>query len=438
MKIKLVDEICGTGKSYWMFQQMRKWYKQGVYEQFVYISPLLSEVGGKEEDGEVHSGTVQQECPELQFQYPKKVHGSKLVDVKGMLDRGCNVAATHALFRMMDDTCREYIRGRRNVLVIDEAVSAIEYFDGVSPQGIRSLIKGGQLVVSDGNRLIWNHEEYPVCEKEAGKRFEYWDLVEVCDSGYAYLCSDSEDESKRAIILWQFPKELLECFTEVYVLTYMFEGSVMNSWVKIHGIDVERIHPTLYKTTSEVKAELKDRIKLYDSRSLRRIGEYNLSQTFWRNTVTDEEIDDITGVLSNTVRNHISKAGVGVKDILVTCPKIRWFKDDNVYWKLVRGNGYARAEWIPSNCKATNLFSDKRAMIYMINKYPQSLVSNFCAKQGSKVDSDLFAISEAIQAIFRTCIRKKGNEVLHLVLVSNRMRELFKQWLNGEGVFNDE
>ncbi len=47
-------------------------------------------------------------------------------------------------------------------------------------------------------------------------------------------------------------------------------------------------------------------------------------------------------------------------------------------------------------------------------------------------------MSEAIQAIFRTCIRKEVPEVLHLVLVSNRMRRLFNDWLNDEGVFKDE
>jgi hypothetical protein len=445
MKIHLVDEVCGSGKSTWMMGQIEEWNRNKTYEQFVYISPLLTEVGGDVVEGEYTSGRIQSSCPNLNFQYPKKVRGSKMQDVKSLIRKGSNIAATHALFRLVDDGCRGLLTETRNVLVIDEAVSAIEHFSGVSGQGLRTLLSGGQLIKGESGKLSWNHEKFPVMESnDGGKKFEYAELVELCDSGYAYVVSSVDDNGshKNVVVLWQFPKELLECFDDVYVLTYLYNGSVMKSWAEMNGVEVERIRPPLYKSTKDVKEELKKLIINYDGRALQRIGNYTLSQSFWA-TASDDEVKDISDTISNLVKNRIAPEGIRVDDMLVTCPKSKWFKDvakisKNKSELLATGKGYARATWVPSSCKATNLFVDKRCMVYMLNKYPHTFVASFCSMKGSKIDQDKFAIAEAIQAIFRTCIRKKEPEVLHLVMVSNRMRRLFNDWLNSEGVFEDE
>jgi hypothetical protein len=38
------------------------------------------------------------------------------------------------------------------------------------------------------------------------------------------------------MILWELPLEVLECFTAVYVLTYLFEGSDMAAYLKLNGV----------------------------------------------------------------------------------------------------------------------------------------------------------------------------------------------------------
>lgn len=443
MKIHLIDECCGTGKSHWILEKMRGWKRECRYEQFVYISPLLTEVGGHIVDGVETGGRVQEDVPDLEFHYPTKVMGSKLQDVRRLVRSGKNIAATHALFRLMDDSSMEILKETSNILVIDEAVNAIEHFDKVSSQGLKTLLKGGQLIRKESGQLQWNHKDYPISGSMDGdKRFEYHDLVDVCDSGYAYITHDVNDNTKQVVILWQFPKELLECFTDVYVLTYLFEGSVMSNWAEINKVEVVRVRPELYKSTREVKEDLKGRIKVYETKALKKVGGYSLSQSFWKGA-SDEEVKEISATVSSLFNNYIYSQGVRVGDVLVTCPKNKWYREDadKVNAKsdiLLGGKGYTKADWIPSNCKATNLFKDKTCMIYFLNKYPQSYVANMCHGMGSPIDKDKFAMAEAIQAIFRTCIRKGDDSILHLVLVSNRMRKLFKDWLNSEGVFEED
>ena len=56
MKVNVVDEIMSSGKSHWMMSQMKAWKEEDKFDQFVYLSPLLSEVGGELVDGKYMAG----------------------------------------------------------------------------------------------------------------------------------------------------------------------------------------------------------------------------------------------------------------------------------------------------------------------------------------------------------------------------------------------
>ena len=55
---------------------------------------------------------------------------------------------------------------------------------------------------------------------------------------------------------------------------------------------------------------------------------------------------------------------------------------------------------------------------------------NFFIKRGTNIDQDRYALSEMIQWIFRSAIRK--GKPIDIYIPSQRMRELFKKWLGGE------
>lgn len=450
MKIHLLDSIPGSGKSTWVMEKFREWEGNGTYEQFVYVSPLLTEVGGVRLGNRYGTGRIQDTLPEMNFKYPVPVKGSKREHIKQLVMEGSNISCTHSLFTSIDLDTRKLLVDRKNVLVIDESLEAISHYKGVSRQTVKNMLDSGEILVDEKTgRILWNHVKFPCTlpDGEEDDAFEFREFVELCDLGYAYLCPVRDRGTNEVkwseVLLWQYPIDTLAAFDDVYVMTYMFSGTVMSAWCKMHDIEVVRLEEDLYRSTKEVKEFLRDNVEVIDSPSLEELSGYNLTQTWWvtsskvRRKCGELYIDHVKRVLESTVKNKLSPRGVKVKDILVTCPKDRWEDDgERKVKRKVKGRGYANAEWVYSGCRATNQYKDKKAVIYLINKHQNQRVKEYCINRGVPIDSDLYSCSEMLQVIFRGCIRK--GDKMYLVMPSKRMLRIYYQWLNNGGVFEYE
>ena len=98
--------------------------------------------------------------------------------------------------------------------------------------------------------------------------------------------------------------------------------------------------------------------------------------------------------------------------------------------KLVAGKGYARG-FIPVNAKATNDHIEKRSLAYLCNIFHQPIIKGFFEQRGIKVYEDLHALSEMVQWLWRSQVRR-GDPVT-VYVPSERMRELLKMWLATDG-----
>src|SRR5690606_18757165 len=138
-----------------------------------------SEVGGSLDDEEKPmDGRVQKECPEMEFQYPVRLRGSKLSHVKKVLEEGGNISATHSLFANMDAECIDLLKGRKNVLVIDEELEAYEAFEDISKDSIRHKKITGEITFDEETgKLSWEHERFPLKSKD----YEFSSFVRLCD-----------------------------------------------------------------------------------------------------------------------------------------------------------------------------------------------------------------------------------------------------------------
>ncbi len=427
MKIKVIDEIMSSGKSHWMLSQMKQWEAEDKYDQFFYISPLLSEVGGellKDDKGrevkpkQYLKGRVQQSLPHMNFNFPRPIRGSKSYHVSQLIHQCKNVSATHKLFLSLDTGDVEILKQNRNILVIDEAIDAYEVYKGITKQALDNHIKSGILLVDEDTRKItYNHKDYPITTD----KWELSELVQYCDNGCVYYVQDS-------LVLWEFPTDLLRAFDDVYVLTYIFEGSFMYYWCKINGIEIEYVKPELYRSTEEVKSYIKELINVVETPSIHRIEKYSYSQSWWENKAVKDCIEDVKKALRSCTEKVLKCKG---EDILITCPKANWVHDkENKKIKkrlLIKGKGYSRATWLASETRATNIYQDKSVLIYLLGKYPHPMVSNFCHSKGYPVDDNKFALASFLQWIFRGSIRK--GEPMHVIMPSHDMRKLLKAWL---------
>ncbi len=85
--------------------------------------------------------------------------------------------------------------------------------------------------------------------------------------------------------------------------------------------------------------------------------------------------------------------------------------------------------WVASNARATNRFSDRHVLAYMLNLSPNpEIVKSFAACE-IPFSRDEFALSGLIQWVWRSAIRK--GEPITLYMPSPRMYRLFSDWLDG-------
>lgn len=417
MKVKVVDEIMSSGKSHWMMNKIREWNSEGVFEQFVYLSPLLTEVGGEvcSDTNKRKKGRIQEHLPELEFKYPVPIKGSKSDNARDLLFQGKNLSATHSLFLGFDRSIVDTIEQYKNVLIIDECLDAYKVFDGISKKSLHSFITDRTFLVDkETNQLTYNHNEHPLSGS-----WEFTELANLCDTGCVFYANGD-------VVIWEFPASVLSAFDEVWVLTYLFKGSFMHAWCQIHNADIEYVHPVLNRTTAEVKAYIKDCITLMETRSMKEIEQYAYSQTWWQDQAVVGVVDKIKKCLESCVRTTGSKSD----QILITCPLANWEHDKigkSPKRTLVKGKGFSRSTWLFSDAKATNDYADKNTLIYLLGKNPNPMVYNFCHSKGIEINRDLFALASFLQWVFRGSVRKK--EHMYLIVPSKRMRELFKIWI---------
>ena len=83
--------------------------------------------------------------------------------------------------------------------------------------------------------------------------------------------------------------------------------------------------------------------------------------------------------------------------------------------------------FIPVNSRATNMYSDRYNLAYLVNVYPHPSVVKFFCKKDIEVNSDSYALSEMLQWIWRSRIR--NGLPVNIYIPSSRMRNLLEQWL---------
>lgn len=421
-EITVVDSLMGSGKTSWAIQMMNAATFSQAFEdgpRFIYITPLLDELK-----------RIRDACPALDFKEPQQVDGSKLKHFNELIERGENICATHALFNMADRRTRERLIESNYVLIIDEAVEAVKEFP-IHRDDIRALYEARMVYVDAQQRLRWNHERYPDYQ---GTYFD--EIRALCDNG-ALVQVDDE------FWVWEFPIEFLTLFPRVYIMSYLFEGSLLSSYLKANGMAYTRKMtlegPSGYELAEidpEVErqrlAKLRPLITVIEDERLNAVGtpvgrENPLSTTWFEMDAKRKDSKGVKGFKTkklqqatyNFFRNHVRGK---TADNMWACVK---------EWKSkLTGNGYGSG-WTPCNLRATNKYENKKYLAYLSNTFMRPRLLQYFKSCGTTPDEDLYALSQLVQWVWRSQIRKKEPQPIVVFIPSQRMRKLFLDWLEG-------
>lgn len=431
-KVKIIDRICGCGKTTWMINHM----KNNSDKKWLFVSPYLEQVGNG-----VSNGRLQRDCPELSFQSPvNNGWDSKSDSLKYLVENGYNVSATHQLYKGLSNSVMEIIRDEGYCIVIDEVMDLISKTN-IHHDDVDLWVGLGLLHVDDTTRKVsWN-------ATKAYKGDLAW-IKKLCDLDILYYFQTTT--GSRNLFMSKIPPRLITSGSEVYVLTYMFDGSLMKTWLDIHTINYMYYNPPELRTNRQVKKVVQDKLHIVDTpRSLKKLNRNNktgvlLKTAFSKNAYARwwKQDPDIMDVIRKACDNTIRHKFPAKSDVYYTV-----FKDwaDKVEGERMKkiiqnfheetgeevdidlGSDIKTDNFVAKNQKATNMYSHCNAAIYLCNTYPNLTVNNYISGLGGEVDSDIYALSELIQWIFRGCIR--NGEDMWVMIASDRMRQLLEDWM---------
>lgn len=426
--VKVVDAIMGSGKTTGMFKLMGDGYsKEG--KKYFYVSLFNSEVG----DGNTKTkGRIHEELDYMDFRMPRNVGQGKKQNIKDLMKKGHNISTTHASFRSFDKEAIDLMVEKGYTLVIDESLDCITTYEDLKVFDLNLLIGMEYISVSeDDGKLTWTGED--ITEEDT----KFFDVMKLCNTESLYKYGDD-------LIMWEYPPLLLKMLEEVYVITYLFEGSIMCSWMNKNGILYEKMsHSKLgLRPEHEIKQSIRDNLELLKSTAVQSIRqektstkEHQFSSGWYkRNCITDGSKDENKQLLPATdMMIKMRKAIESTVSRTKSSNRTMFWTTFKSYKKGLSGKGYKQTPrnglepFLACNTKATNDYRDHTLCVYSVNVFKTPIEVSYLKSRGIEFDNDLYSLSEMIQFIFRGSIRK--GEHMKLLVFSDRMENLLMEWL---------
>lgn len=400
MDVKVCDAICGAGKTLSCINMMNNDSKN----KYIFITPYLDEVE-----------RIKTSCACKGFVSPergKENNYSKLNGILALLRQGKNIASTHALFSSYTEEIKQLIRDQHYILVLDEVIDLFQPVK-LDSGDIQFLVRNN-IAKKEEDNVIWDDDEYNgVLFGEIMQVSKSRNLIDYDGSFY----------------FWSLPIDVFNCFSEVYVLTYLFEYQMLKYFFDANKIKYQLIGTKkfngIYQFCSmeemDRRRNLKEKIHVIKSEKLNEVGNKPFSlSSGWFERESREEGQPMLTVLKNALRNTFRHKRANSQDIMWTT--LNRFK---VYLK---GKGYSNS-FVTFNKRATNNYSNRHVLAYCLNVYMMPWMKNYLLRLGAKdVNQDMYALSILVQWLFRSAVRK-GDEIW-LYIPSKRMRYLLMKWLD--------
>ena len=414
--IEILDCCCGSGKTTKLIDDISKLNND---TKVIYVTPLLSEcyrVSGAYPK-ETEDGDVDYSQPEIQefggyiydtshklyskfFQHPTASNkdGSKLTGLTSLLEQGHNITTTHALFRSLTKEHLDLIKSQNYLLVIDEVLSVYTEYLELKNELSKLLENKIMFLDTDGVTLRWNRTL--CCDLE-----RYETEINLCDSGSLLLLDNK-------VLLWEMSPEILSCFKQIKMATYLFDGSYMCGFLKYHGFTYTT------ETFGKKGKDFKSLIQIVNDDKLNKIGD-RITALSSSSQVNNRTYND--QLKKNLVNLFNHKHKVPKEERLWCCYKGAF--------NSIKGFGYTK-NFLAVGTKATNNYAHTSVVAFTVNLFANPIIARHLQTKGITIDENKLALGEMIQWLYRSRIRK--NESIVAYIPSKRMRELLIDWLNGK------
>lgn len=409
-KFYVVDSIMGSGKTSAMQRLLLE--EGNRHQRYIIVVPLLTEIERWKTRLENIKGT--KPCT------PEYKKTGKLADLKQLLEHGHHmVIITHALFDRADDEVAQLIKEKEYSLIIDEVPVPVRRID-VKKGDLAIYIKANVLQVEpETNNVMWNDEF-------SGTDTGYPELKDLCKTEKVFYNPNTKAIYKIS------PYELYLSSKTVYILTYMFEAQIIYYYLAQHKVEYKKFSAIYDDGLKE--HVLVDYNKLYDKNT-----NWNALIKICKNKRMNIIGDDRNALSHNWFAKNARKIPTVRKNIYNFSQNMCKAKSSDILWTTfvdfkdkVEANGYKKG-FLSLNAKATNNFSDRTVVNYIVNRFVSPDIKNhFNIGEELKFDEDAYALSEMLQFIWRSAIRT--GKPINLYVPSARMRGLLEKWIEENSV----
>ena len=387
----------GSGKTTWAKQLV----STNFDKNFLYITPTLELVEAFRDDVFRDSS--------LEIREPKNKGAGKIGNIADLLESSQNIASTHELFKRFDSKCIEALKANKYTLILDETIDAVEPYFFKAKDDYKYLLQNQDIKVDANGMITW-------IGSDLDTRFD--DVRILAKNNCLFKVDDK-------FFLWHYPHEIFNLFEEVYVLTYLFDGSLMKYYFDLYGLQYQiKSLNKEHEITDYVKPNkgtIKQRIKVYDGNlnTNLRMKYSGLSSTYCKSSYNKPTLKQLKNNLYNYCQ-HVIKA---------QSEEIMWttFKSST---KSLSGKGYTKG-FVACNYRGSNEYVNKTCLMYCVNWFVNPEIEKFFKQHNIIINQDAIALSSMLQWIWRSNIRnQKSEKIINIYIPSERMRQLFLNWLH--------
>lgn len=408
--VKICNAIMGSGKT----SATIAYINAHPEKRFLYITPYLPE-----------AKRIREGCPRARFVEPSDQipeYGlSKSVHSLALIEEGRNIASTHQAMMYYTPETYKRLKEMGYCVIIDEEVNVLQEAPEVTYNDVKIAESAGYVYQSAPNEFRLTGRPY-----EGGRFTHMFRLM----ASRPLMYVGNNTTYKKKLWYWIFSTEMFQQLDDITVLTYLFDGSEMQAFMRIHGIEheligVRRTSSGDYEFTNDLNyrpeytKNLANMIHIEESEKLNSVGDdRNALSKGWYDNHPDE-VEQLRKNIYNFFRNKIK---CSVKDRMCGT-----FKD---HWGKIRDKGYYKSNVVFTK-RSSNEFRDRSVLVYPVNIFANGNIVSYYSQRGERFDNDHYALSIMIQWIWRSAIRD-GKEIW-LYVPSKRMRTLLINWIEEVG-----
>ena len=414
--IKVADMVMGSGKSSAAITYMN----EHPEKRFLYVTPFLDETERIAKACKTaHFITPSDRIPEYSF--------AKGKHLRSLVNRHANISMTHALFTRIDDETAAAITDQQYTIIIDEVLDVFGE-TGTSAEDIKMLLETGYLETQGGGDEC---EYFRLSEKARGYSGAFNKIFSDIKCGQIVQTNGWDGGKRVKYGFWEINRRLFTLSEEIFILTYMFDGTQMRGFLDTNNIPytyigVRKGDDGKYRFAAtgvlpDYIANLRNMIHVCDKASINKIGDEDgaLSATWVRTGGSDGRLAALRRHINTYFRRHVPDEIGADKTLWTTYLNGR---------DSVKGKSASAKNFLAFNYKATNSYGDRAALAFCVNIFINPNLYNYLKRNGVEVDNDRYALGVMVQWIWRSRIRN-GQEIW-IYIPSRRMRRLFLGWID--------